>query len=298
MVISIVTIIGCNKKSNDLQVDNQNKLSDKEILSLFAKIGSQHNAALSNVLNKLKTLKNSKSPQGLLQQRNTNAQTELETYETIISSVTDDAIVNFNYLSPDSLYTTDQIKTYVFGYNFGQIDSIYNHKWNEGITISPTLDNLVNQIEAIIQSSTTKEETIASLQSLLDNNLSSLTDQNEKMGFVGAIEIGKSSAEYWYSNISDWTATYPDFGQRDNPFNGLAARQTSGQIIKDAVLDDIKGGLGGIVRGAIKGVVFGVQSAAASALYHGFVYGVSASAGSGEGSPFLVQFKSRIFSSL
>jgi hypothetical protein len=211
-LITIVSIFSACTKHNSVSETSIRRTND-EIKAIVSKLGEQHNVALNKILLGLKKAYTQQVSVNSMGARkdffNPNDQ---EPYDFIINTATQEAMTNFAYLQPSETYAIDYIKTYVFGYEYGQIQPDYNHRWNEDNIMSSQLENLMWQVKDAIQNSVDRYQTLDALQTLLDNNLNVIADEDERIAFAGAIEIGKSSCNYWYDNVDQWIDLYPDFG--------------------------------------------------------------------------------------
>lgn len=299
LILCVIVLFSSCSKNNTNQITNEYPIrrSNNQIKAIVSELGIQHNNALSKIFLKLEIASRQnestiKSNDNSIKRQaiNTNSETY---YDVIINTTTDEAMNNFAYLQPSDKYSTDYIKTYVFGYHYGTILPDYNHRWNEEGVMSDQLTNIMFHVKEFLRNSTDRNQTINGLQTILDNNLGLILDENERIAFAGAIEIGINSCNYWHDNIDSWIELYPNFGNLESASlqsnilipqqfkSNVVPKKSSGEIIKDAVFADLVGGLGGMIKGARAGVVFGAQTAAGAALFFGFVGGVSSSAGTG-----------------
>ena len=197
-------------------------------------------------------------------------------YEQVMNTTTEEIIREYEeYVDDPTLaytYTIDDMKTYVFGFYYGQIDPVYNVTFDDVAPLSPELqaavDNVMSQVAAAPD--------VQSIKNIFYNemsNISSLSTQIDKFAFEGMLQIGIASTDYWNENLDDWYALL-------RPEDQLVFRQINGvQALKDALWGDMGGFVRGAIKGAVRGVWGGIQSAAVAGLVTGAYQGVVGSAG-------------------
>lgn len=269
LLLSCLLFFSCTKQS----IDSVEKSNVQEQLK---NVGKVHNETLYKIFTKLKsdaTLRKSMKA-GMFAR---SSQVEGEFYNTVINTTAEEILdvytdYSTNYQN-DYAYAVNDMKTFVFGFYYGQIDPIYDSTFNDVAPLSSELETAVNNLKAKIDNAP-DVQTIKNIIQAEYQNVNNLSNEIDRFAFEGTLNVGLSSADYWSENLDDWYALLlPD----DQIVN---LRQVDGvQVLKDALWGDMGGFVRGAIKGAVRGVWGGIQSAAVAGLVTGAYQGIVGSAG-------------------
>ena len=242
-------IMSC-KRDNSIEHLQQAKVySDAQIISIYSQIGDLHNKGLDKVFNDLQmqfgtnlNLSNTEDTrQKMYSQINKSLVSfmsqELQARDIDfismlkgINSVNNSKTYKENYLTKDLVKQLQIIK---------QPSSLSQNFWA-----------LTNQLNQLMDKNARKDE----YDEFVKNNISKLTDFNEKIALVSSASTAYSSLLYWKDNATKWRSFFNS--KKNTNIASRAQADGAGKTIAKAdVSGIIQGAVGGCIYGAIGGTV-------------------------------------------
>lgn len=244
----IVTLMSC-KKENDVQfaARSGNTLSaeDRDLIRQYENVGVYHNEGLEFIYAKIKT-------------KIDEARVNNPSAQFIDVGVNGSELSNWSSEFVRGVYPTN----FDFDYNptFNrQIDnpelrnlSIVETSSRLGFNLSSELSEALNELEAILLDENLQLRS-DSYEGLFERHLPNINLIEEKVAFISAVNVGKSSVQYWDENLGAW------FMLDNQP----APQNLNGGII---AREDVKGAVGGAVTGAVGGAIAGAAAGGIGAI--------------------------------
>lgn len=233
LAILLVIVLGCKKNNKDTVLNNPK--SDKELIEIYSKAGEVHNRGLDHMYKFFKKIATQHE-----QTRNRSAGTQiemLEVNEAVADYMKDSlGISGINFVK---IYNGDTLLK-----NPGYSDiSFSNHYFQlKRQHLSLPLSNALDQFELVFRDSIANRVS-TNYDTILQNILPTISNETDKIAFIGCVFIARSSLEYWATNMGNWEAL-------SNQLLGVAGKSITEQALIEMAYADASGAIVGVLSGA------------------------------------------------